>query len=185
MKIKFWIAPFLLLALVCSCSPNVVSLQYQPQQEFGPECEDKVTVLPFQDTTGKRNLGTNRKGEQIFSDIAVEKWVREATADQLEAQGCKVRVSGSADAGVAVEGRILDVDLQEVSSTEYKGALRVEIMLRAEPEGKDLYRETFGVKVGKHILPGTKRVEDVLQELMQELMQAMVPKLVQRMQEED
>ncbi|MFW6217281.1 MAG: hypothetical protein ACOC3Y_05595 [Desulfohalobiaceae bacterium] len=184
MKNKICGAVILLLALAYGCSPNVVSLNYEPQTEIGPECEQRVTVLPFQDATGKRELGTNRKGNMIFSDIAVQKWVREAVADQLESQGCQVKVSNSADSGLAVGGRVLDVNLQEVSSTEYRGALRLEVILKeAGSDQPELYQETFGVKVSKHILPGTSKVESVLQELMQELMQAMSPKLVQRMQE--
>ncbi|MFP4392557.1 MAG: hypothetical protein ACOC43_00395 [Desulfohalobiaceae bacterium] len=184
MNLRRVVLLFLTLSLVYGCSPNVVSLQYQPEPDLGPGCEQRVTILPFQDATGKRELGTNRKGGLIFSDVAVQKWVREAVADQLESQGCQVKVSNSADSGLAVGGRVLDVNLQEVSSTEYRGALRLEVILKeAGSDQPELYQETFGVKVSKHILPGTSKVESVLQELMQELMQAMSPKLVQRMQE--
>jgi uncharacterized lipoprotein YajG len=168
--------------LLAGCSPNVVSLQYQPRPELGPECTGQVTILPFQDATAKRELGTNRKGGPIFSDIAVERWVREAFADQLEAQGCRVRVSAAADSGYALSGKVLGVDLQQISSSQYQAYLRLEVLLReAGSGGEKLYQERLGVKVDKQFMPGTKNAEDVLQELMQDLMQAVSSKLVSYM----
>lgn len=186
MRNKLWPSVLFIMALfaLSACSPNVVALYYEPSPELGPKCSQSVTVLPFEDATGKRSIGLNRKGEQIFSDTAVEKWVRLALTRQLEAQGCLVRFLDSASKGLTVTGQVLDVDLQEVSSSEFQASLRVKVLLRnVELQNQALYQETFGVKISKHILPGSTRVEDLLQELMHQLMQAMVPKLVQRMQE--
>jgi hypothetical protein len=173
------------LLVLGGCSSTLVQLEYKTVATQTPYCGDRrITVVPFEDATSKRAIGTNRKGQPVFSETAVEKWATRALQAQLKSEGCPVLRSKRAKSGFAVTGRVLEVALQEVSATMYNASLKLEVALwKGGTRGEEIYRETFASRVQKRTIPGIGSGREVMTETMQELLRDLVPTLVQRIRQ--
>lgn len=173
-----------LLLLLGGCSSTVVQLEYQTVPTQSQYCDQRITVVPFEDATSKRTIGTNRKGQPLFSDIGVEQWATQALQSQLKSEGCPVLRSKSAKSGFAVTGKVLEVSLREVSSTTYSSSLKIEVSLfEGGTEGRKIYSESFTSRMQQRTFPGVSVGREIMTATMQELMRNLVPTLIERIRQ--
>ena len=184
------IAPFFvlsLLLLLSACGPsNTVRLLPLPQPGISvlpaPNAP-RVSVVPFEDKRMDVNLGTRRDGSAFVATEDVPQWISRGLADELTRAGLQVSYAltpgqaRSANPDYIITGRLEEVWIKEVSSTELTTGMRATHVLSSR-DGK-VSTETLTSGRGRRGLPGGSVAEDLMRQTMLDLVQHMAAKIKQ------
>ncbi len=129
-----------------ACGPsNTVKLTYPAKDSslLPAPSAPTVAVVLFEDKRPHTHLGTRKNSTTFAANVAVPEWVSRSFADALNRHGLQVSYAETADIArmanpkYIVTGKINHAELKEVSMTELRATMQVDIVL-AGPQGRIL-----------------------------------------------
>ena len=177
--------PVLLLSFIVffGCAPSTrVDLVYQPSGFRVSPCQKSLAIVTFTDERGKKVIGETQKGIPIHANDSVSSWISRAFYDELERSGCKVEYHDTGamfDTDYMLTGVIKDLNVMQMSHTEYDAKLRLNIVVQAA--GQQVFSKEYVSTLTKKTIPSSKVPGEVLTELLQGLIQEALSDLRDRL----
>lgn len=179
-----------LAALLAACGPsNTVRLLPLPQPAVStlpaPNAP-RVSVVRFEDKRLDLILGIRRDGTSFSASEDVAQWFSRALADELTRAGFQVSYAlnpGMARSGrpdYIVTGEVRQVQVKEVSATEYSSAMEAQFRL-AGIKG-EIAGESLTASLNRTAIPGAGIADDLLQQTLQEVVQPMARKIARHVE---
>ncbi len=173
----------IIMALVAGCAPSAtVPLTYDTLHVLDAgSSAGSVSVIKFMDETekgigGKAVLGRTSEGQDFFAESSLAEWVSWAVYDELKASGLRVEyhpAPGEYGTDFDISGQVQSLKLDQTSSTDYKGSMRVRLVI--ESRGSHVHSEKFYSEVTKVVFPSKDAPRDIVKEILQGIMTELVP----------
>ncbi len=169
-----------------ACGPsNTVQLTYPPKDSslLPAPTAPTVAVVLFADKRTQKHLGTRKDNTTFASNVAVPEWISRSFADALSRKGLQVSFASTSDqARIAnpkyiVTGAVKNAELKEVSFTELRASMQVDITL-AGPKGRIL-TEGLSTSLNQSGIITEGIAQELLLDTVQELIKPGVERVTQ------
>jgi hypothetical protein len=174
---------FLAFIVFFGCAPQTrVDLVYQPSGFRVSPCQKSIAIVTFTDARGKKTVGETQRGLSIYANDSVSNWISRAFYDELERSGCKVEyhdTGATFDTDLVLTGDIKELQVIQMSHTEYDGRLRLNVVVQAD--GKQVFKKEYVSALTKKTLPSSEVPKQILTELLQGLIQEALSDLRDRL----
>ena len=183
LTLPFGLISLITFLLIFGCAPpTLVDLVYQPTGMKVSPCQKSLAIVTFVDKRGKNAIGETLKGVPIYAKDSVSSWISRAFYDELERSGCQVEYHDTGamfKTDYKLTGDIKELQITQMSHTEYDAKLRLNVVVQAEDQQK--FSKEYVSALTKKTIPSSDVPKQVLSELLQGLIQEALSDLEQRL----